>query len=165
VGVRRLAVWFYRALGAGLAIAIMEALARAGHQPLAQVPFVTSIVMTFAAPDSEPARPYAVVAGHLLSSLAGVIALWCLGAGETAAAVAVGLAVLFMLAARALHPPAGIDGFLIAWLGLKLSWIADPVLIGALLLAGFSRLWAAGEPLVLRRVRPRGLRSGDRARR
>jgi CBS-domain-containing membrane protein len=165
MAVRRLAVWLYRALGAGLAMGVMEELARAGHQPLAQVPFVTSIVMTLAAPDSETARPYAVVAGHLLSSLAGVIALWCLGAGETAAAIAVGLAVLFMLAARALHPPAGIDGFLIAWLGLKLSWIADPVLIGALLLAGFSRLWAAGEPLVLRRVRPRGLRSGDRARR
>jgi CBS-domain-containing membrane protein len=143
--VRQVAVWLYRALGAGVAMAIMEALARLGHQDLARVPFVTSIVMTLAAPDTEPAQPYAIIAGHLLSSLAGVIALFCLGAGDAASAVAVGLAALLMLAGRALHPPAGIDGFLIAWLGLPLGWVVNPVLIGALLLAVFSRLWALGE--------------------
>jgi hypothetical protein len=31
-----LAVWIYRAIGAGLAIAVMELLARIGHQPLAE---------------------------------------------------------------------------------------------------------------------------------
>jgi hypothetical protein len=49
-----------------------------------------------------------------------------------------------MLAGRAMHPPAGIDAFLVAGLGLPMSWAVSPVLIGALLLAGFSRLWAAG---------------------
>jgi CBS-domain-containing membrane protein len=112
---------------------------------LAQVPFVTSIVLTLAAPDSEPAQPYAVAAGHLLSSLAGFAALWCLGPGEVSSAVGVGLAALLMLAARAMHPPAGIDAFQVAWLGLPAWWIVNPVLIGAVLLAGFSRLWAAGE--------------------
>lgn len=142
---RQAAVWLYRALGAGVAMAIMEAFARFGHQELARVPFVTSIVLTLAAPDSQPAQPYAVIAGHLLSSLAGVIALLCLGPGDAASAVAVGLAALLMLALRALHPPAGIDGFLIAEFGLPLGWVVNPVLIGALLLAAFSRLWALGE--------------------
>jgi len=152
---RTLLIWLYRALGAGLAIAIMEALARFGHQPLARVPFVTSIVLTLAAPDIEAAQPYAVIAGHLLSSAAGVIALWSLGAGEAASAVAVGLAALLMLACRALHPPAGIDAFLIAWLGLPLGWVGNPVLIGALTLAAFARLWAAGEHRFARRPKMR----------
>jgi CBS-domain-containing membrane protein len=137
-------MWLYRAVGAGVAIAIMELLARVGHQPLLRVPFVTSIVLTMAMPESEQAQPYPVVAGHLLSCAAGFAALWCLGAGEASSAVAVGLAALLMLGCRAMHPPAGIDAFLIAATNLPLGWALNPVLIGALLLAGFSRLWALG---------------------
>ena len=142
---RVIVMWLYRAVGAGVAIAIMELLARAGHQPLLRVPFVTSIVLTMALPESEPAQPYPVIAGHLLSCAAGFAALWSLGPGEVSSAVAVGLAALLMLGGRAMHPPAGIDAFLIAGSNLPLGWALNPVLIGALLLAVFSRLWAAGE--------------------
>jgi CBS-domain-containing membrane protein len=148
--VRRVTIWLYRAIGAGIAIVLMEALARLAGEPLARVPFVTSIVLTLGMPESEAAQPYAVVAGHLLSTLAGFAALWCLGAGTTAAAVGVGLAALLMLSARALHPPAGIDGFLVPLLGLPLGWALQPVLIGAVLLAFFARLWSRGEVLLLR---------------
>jgi CBS-domain-containing membrane protein len=140
-----LAAWIYRVIGAGLAIAVMELLARIGHQPLARVPFVTSIVLTMGMPGSEPAQPYPVIAGHLLSSVAGFAVLWTLGAGEVSSAVAVGLAALLMLGCRATHPPAGIDAFLVAGLGLPTNWIVNPVVIGAVLLAGYSWVWALGE--------------------
>jgi CBS-domain-containing membrane protein len=142
---RQVAIWVYRAIGAGIAIAIMELFARIAHQPLARVPFVTSIVLTMALPDSEPAQPYPVIGGHLLSCAAGLIALWLLGPGEVSSATAVGLAALLMLLVRAMHPPAGIDAFLVAELGLPTSWIWSPVLLGALLLVAFSRLWVFGE--------------------
>ena len=141
---RVIVMWLYRAVGAGVAIAIMELLARVGHQPLLRVPFVTSIVLTMALPDSEAAQPYPVIAGHLLSCAAGFAVLWLLGPGEISSAVAVGLAALLMLACRASHPPAGIDAFLIALTNQPLGWAVNPVLIGALLLASFSRLWVAG---------------------
>jgi CBS-domain-containing membrane protein len=70
---------------------------------------VTSIVLTTDMPDSESARPYPVIAGHLLSSAAEFSALWALGPGEVSSAVAVALAGLSMLSCRAMHPPAGID--------------------------------------------------------
>jgi CBS-domain-containing membrane protein len=149
---RLIVPWLYRAFGAGVAIAIMELLARAGHQPLMRVPFVTSIVLTMALPDSDGAQPYAVIGGHLLSSLAGFAALWAIGPGEAASAVAVGLAALLMLIGRAMHPPAGIDAFLVAGLGLTPVWALSPVLEGAVLLALFSRLWAAGERRLSRRL-------------
>jgi hypothetical protein len=98
-----LAVWIYRAIGAGLAIAVMELLALIGHQPLARLPFVTSIVLTMSTPDSEPAQPYPIIAGHLLSSAAGFAVLWTLGPGEVSTPVAVGLAALLMLGCRAMH--------------------------------------------------------------
>lgn len=138
-------VWLCRALGAGLAMGIMELLARVAQEPLARVPFVTSIVLALSLPDSEPAQPYAIIVGHLASCVAGFTALWCLGSGETASAVGVGLAALLMLVLRAMHPPAGIDAFLIAGWGLPASWLLSPVLIGAVLLALFSRLWSMGE--------------------
>jgi CBS-domain-containing membrane protein len=153
--VRALAVWIYRAVGAGLAIAVMESLARIGHQPLARIPFVTSIVLTMAMPDSEPAQPYPVIAGHLLSSAAGFAVLWALGPGEASRAVAVGLAALLMLGCRAMHPPAGVDAFLVAGFGLPASWIINPMLIGAVLLAGYSRVWAFGEHHLPRYLRAR----------
>jgi CBS domain-containing membrane protein len=138
-------VWIYRAVGAGLAIAVMELLAQLGHQPLVRVPFVTSIVLTMGLPDSDGARPYAVIAGHILSCIAGFAALLCLGSGELPSAVAVGLAALLMLGCRAMHPPAGIDAFLIAGLGLPASWIVNPVAIGAVFLVGYSQVWRLGE--------------------
>jgi CBS-domain-containing membrane protein len=142
---RQVAIWVYRAVGAWVAIAIMELLARIAHQPLARVPFVTSIVLTMAVPDTEPAQPYPVIGGHLLSCAAGVAVLFLLGPGQVSSATAVGLAALLMLLARAIHPPAGIDAFLVAELGLPASWIVSPVLLGALLLVAFSRLWVFGE--------------------
>jgi len=53
-----------------------------------------------------------------------------------------------MLGCRAMHPPAGIDAFLIAGLGLPRSWIVNPIMIGAVLLAGcFAGLGAGRTPL------------------
>lgn len=137
-------VWLYRALGAAIAIGIMEGLARLGQLEEVRVPFVTSIVLTLFASKSTPAQPYAVIVGHLVSSVAGLATLICLGPGDAAAAFGVGAAALLMAASRALHPPAGIDAFLIAHLGLSWSWIVNPVLIGAVLLAVFSRFWELG---------------------
>lgn len=135
----------YRAVGAGTAIAIMEALAILAAEPMVRVPFVTSIVLAMALPDSEPAQPRAIIGGHLLSCLGGFIALYAVGPGETSSAIAVGLATLLMIATRTLHPPAGIDAFLVASYGLTIDWVVNPVLVGALLLAGFALAWRWGE--------------------
>jgi len=142
---QQLAVHLYRATGAGIAIALMELLARVADEPLSRVPFVTSIVLVMALPYSPPARPYAVIGGHMLSCAAGLLAVWTLGPGEAAVAVALGLALLFMLTFGALHPPAGIDAFLIAAFGLPLVWVLSPVLVGAVFLVGYTKVWSAGE--------------------
>jgi CBS-domain-containing membrane protein len=138
----------YRALGAAVAIAGMEVFGTAIAEPLFRVPFVTSIVLVMALPNSEPARWTSVLGGHLVSCVAGYAALWVLGAGSTAASVGVGLATLAMISGRCLHPPAGINAFLIPQNGLPLVWAASPVAVGALLLIGYAWLWRAGETRV-----------------
>jgi len=148
---RQAGQFLYRATGTAAAMALMELLAGYGGEPLWRVPFVTSIVLVTTLPDSEASRPYAVIAGHLISCLAGLAALRALGPGNAASAVAVGLAALGMLAARAPHPPAGIDAFLIAANGLTLRWVASPVMVGCVLLVAFSQSWRAAEKVIFRR--------------
>ena len=97
--------WAYRAVGAAAAIGMMEMLARVAGQPLARVPFVTSIVLVMALPDSEAATPRAIIGGHLISSGCDMFCSWILGPGEVSSAVAVGAATFFMIASGAVHPP------------------------------------------------------------
>jgi CBS-domain-containing membrane protein len=123
----------------------MEILAHLAREPMVRVPFVTSIVLAMALPDSEPAQPRSIIGGHLLSCLAGYIALLAVPPGEAASAIGVGLCTLLMIASRTLHPPAGIDAFLVASYKLPIDWVINPVLIGALLLAGFALGWHALE--------------------
>jgi HPP family len=89
----------------------------------------------------SPTRSLSDISRHV----SRIAALWSLGSGETASAVAVGSAALLMLALRAMHPPAGIAAFLVAGLGLPTSWAMNPVLVGAVLLASFARVWSIGE--------------------
>jgi CBS-domain-containing membrane protein len=151
-GLGRLLIPVYRALGAGLAIGIMEMLAGMAQEPVSRVPFVTSIVLVMALPDSLPAQPRALIGGHMISCLAGWLCAMAFGPSDPASAVAVGLATLGMMMAGMLHPPAGLDAFLIVTQNLSPRWIVSPVLIGTVLLAVYSRLWAEGERRVIRNL-------------
>jgi len=99
-----------------------------------------TIVLVMALPDNEAARPAAVIFGHLLSCIAGLAALWTLGSNEIAMAAGVGLATLLMLAARAVHPRAGINAFLVPANALSASWVLNPILLGSILLVAFAAL-------------------------
>ncbi|WP_072397151.1 HPP family protein [Hyphomicrobium sp. CS1GBMeth3] len=150
---RDVPIWLHRSVGAGLAICLMEVLAHAAGEPLARVPFVTSIVLVLTLPEQPAARPFAVTAGHVLSAFAGYGALVVLGPTETASAVAVAVAVLLMAVTRSLHPPAGINAFLVPAHSLPAAWIASPVLAGALLLVAFSFMWQRLGALLLARIK------------
>jgi CBS-domain-containing membrane protein len=133
--VRRAAV---TAIGGGLGITLMVALAALSGQHLEAVPFTTSIVLVMAAPESAPAQPRAILGGHLLCALAGLVVWLCFGANPWAAGLAVGLAIAAMQLTDTLHPPAGINALL--FVTLKLSWyfVLMPVAAGALILVGFA---------------------------
>ena len=128
-------------LGGGLAIAVMEWSSQASHTPLAVIPFATSIVLVMGSPDVEPAQPRALVGGHLVSTVVGLVVLQFTGPHAWAAAGAVGLAILAMYVSGTFHPPAGINPLLVVSNGLGWSFLLAPVLIGALLLTLFAYVW------------------------
>jgi CBS-domain-containing membrane protein len=112
-----------------------EASERATHR------VTTRIVTVFGSPKAEPAQLRALVGGHLVSTLVGLLVVKLRGPASWAAAVAVGLAMVAMYLTGTFHPPAGIDPLVIVV--NKMSWrhLVVPVGVGALLLATFAFAW------------------------
>src|SRR5579859_6056040 len=96
-------------LGAATAIGVMEWLSIASHYPLVIIPFATSIVLVIGSPEAEPAQPRALIGGHIVATVVGLLVVQLTGPSVWAAALAVGLAMAAMHLTRTFHPPAGID--------------------------------------------------------
>jgi CBS-domain-containing membrane protein len=129
------------AAGGAVAIGLMEVLSEHAAFPLMFVPFATSIVLVMGTPDAEPAQPRALVGGHLVSTVVGLLTLSVTGPSPWAAALAVGLAMAAMHVTRTFHPPAGIDPLIVVAQAMPWSFLAVPVAVGALALAAFAWLW------------------------
>jgi CBS-domain-containing membrane protein len=138
------------AIGAAIAIGGMEMLSAIADFPLVYVPFATSIVMVLGSPDVDPAQPKALIGGHIVSTLAGLIVLKLCGPAPWAPAVAVGVAMIAMHLTDTFHPPAGIDPLVVVVYNMPWSFLVAPVAIGALLLAAFAYGW---HNIVVRRSR------------
>ena len=138
---RRMGLMLAGAAGGSLAIGLMYLLSLQTEFPLAAIPFATSIVLVTGTPEAPPAQPRALVGGHVLSALVGVIALKLAGPEAWVAALAVGLAMLAMLMTDSFHPPAGINPLIIVMNGMSWNFILVPVAAGALLLLAYTWLW------------------------
>ncbi|MGD9923028.1 MAG: HPP family protein [Pseudorhodoplanes sp.] len=129
------------AAGGSLAIGLMYVLSLQTEFPLAAIPFATSIVLVTGSPEALPARPRALVGGHVLSAVVGVLAVKIAGPQAWVAALAVGLAMLAMLATDSFHPPAGINPLIIVMNSMSWGFVLVPVAAGALLLLAYTFLW------------------------
>ena len=129
------------AVGGAIAIASMEAFSITTAFPLVAIPFATSIVTVLGSPEAEPAQPRALIGGHLVSTLVGLLIVKMFGPDPWAAAMAVGLAMLAMHITGTFHPPAGIDPLVVVVNNMSWTFLVVPVGVGALLLALFAFTW------------------------
>jgi CBS-domain-containing membrane protein len=129
------------AAGGALAIGCMEAFSLQTTFPLMAIPFATSIVMVLGTPSAEPAQPRALIGGHLISTLVGLLVVKITGPSAWAAALAVGLAMIAMHLTNTFHPPAGIDPLVVVTNNMSWSFLVAPVAIGAVLLVLFAFAW------------------------
>lgn len=129
------------AVGGALAIGGMEAFSARTAVPLVAIPFATSIVTVLGSPQAAPAQPRALIGGHLVSTLVGLVIVKLFGPAPWAAALAVGIAMAAMHLTRTFHPPAGINPLLVVVNNMPWSFLVMPVGIGALLLAVFAYGW------------------------
>ncbi|MES2914599.1 MAG: HPP family protein [Pseudomonadota bacterium] len=105
-------------------------------------PFGASAVLVYAVPNSPLAQPWSVVVGNSVSALVALAVLAALPPSDCLVPVAVGLAILAMLVARALHPPGGAVALFMA-LGNTGggSGMLATVAVGSALLVALGILW------------------------
>lgn len=129
--------------GAGGAIAVgaMEFLPAQTAFPLMAIPFATSIVTVLGSSRAKPAQPRALIGGHLVSTIVGLLVASFFGNSPWTGALAVGLAIIAMHVTDTYHPPAGIDPLVIVVNELSWSFLIAPVAIGAASLALFAFAW------------------------
>ncbi len=140
------------AAGGGACIFLLASAQSFSSLKLVIPPFGASCVLVFLLPDSPLAQPRNVIGGHLVSTLMGLIALRLLGPGAAGEGVAVGAAILAMALTRTVHPPAGADPLVVFAAGAGWSFLAIPVLAGAVVVTGLG--WGCHR-LVTRRPYPR----------
>ncbi len=98
-------------------------------------PLGASCFLLFGVPDAPFAQTRNVIAGHLLSSLVGLVFFKYIGVSPVEMGLAVGIAIGLMLVTRTSHPPAGADPLVIMIVG-NLSWgfLITPVLVSTVIL-------------------------------
>jgi CBS-domain-containing membrane protein len=129
------------AVGGAVAIGIIEGFAVRIAEPRMAIPFATSIVLVMGSPEAEAAQPRALVGGHVIATLVGLVVLNLTGPSPWAAAFAVGLAIASMQVTRTFHPPAGINPLLVVVHDLPWTFLFVPVAAGAALFALFAFGW------------------------
>ncbi|MFD9034214.1 HPP family protein [Streptomyces sp. NPDC059567] len=128
------------------ALLALVALGAVLHQPLLIPPLAASMALVAGAPDLPLSQPRSVVGGQLLSALTGFSVLLVAGPGLWGAALAGGLALGVMMAARTPHSPAAATAVIVAlqnppfWSFLALLALASVLLVSV----GLAGARAAG---------------------
>ena len=122
------------ALGGGLALAVLAWLTQATGSPWMLGSLGASSLMLFAFPDLPFSQPRHVLAGHVLSSAAGLLCLHLLGPAWWSLGLAMALAFVAMLALRVPHPPAASNPVIVFLGQAGWSFLIMPTLVGAVAL-------------------------------
>ena len=99
--------------------------------------FGSSVVVVFGYPENEFAQPKNVLFGHLLCTLIGIIFVTIFEISQDrtifflAIGLAVGIAVMLMMALKITHPPAGGNTIVVMLTQDSFQFLIFPILVGA----------------------------------
>ena len=130
-------------VGAGVTITILayitfqSTLAGTNYGLWLAASFGSSVVVVFGYPDNEFAQPRNVLLGHLLCTFIGIlfVTLFKISQDRTifflAVGLAVGIAVMLMMAFKITHPPAGANTIVVILTQDSFQFLLFPILVGA----------------------------------
>ena len=94
--------------------------------------FGATTVIVFGYHDNPFAQPKNVFFGHLLSALVGILFTTFFGVSFITIGLAVGIAVMLMMAFKIAHPPAGANPIIVMIGGVSFEFLLFPVMAGAI---------------------------------
>ena len=130
-------------VGAGITIAILayvtfqSVLAGTNYGLWLAASFGSSVVVVFGYPDNEFAQPKNVLLGHLLCAFIGIIFVTLFKITQDriifflAIGLAVGIAVMLMMAFKITHPPAGGNTIVVMLTQDSFQFLIFPIMVGA----------------------------------
>jgi CBS-domain-containing membrane protein len=128
-------------LGGFLAIGAVAVLADSFSIVLLLGSFGASCVLIFGYPDVPFSQPRNVIAGHLISSLVGLVFLAVFGLHWWAVALAVATAIALMMQTRTVHPPAGSNPVIVFLTLPGWNFLLFPTLVGVLVLVAVALVY------------------------
>ena len=93
--------------------------------------FGSTVVIVFGYPNNEFAQPKNIFFGHLLTAFVGVIFVTFFEVSFVSMGLAVGIAVMLMIALKVTHPPAGGNPIAIMIGGVSFPFLIFPIMAGA----------------------------------
>ena len=100
--------------------------------------FGSTVVLVFGYPDNDFAQPKNVLLGHLLCTLIGIIFVTTFKITQDrsvfflAIGIAVGIAVMLMMAFKITHPPAGGNTIIVMIAQDSFQFLIFPIMVGAI---------------------------------
>lgn len=128
-------------LGGFIAIATVALLTDLLSVALVLGSFGASCVLVFGYPDVPFSQPRNVIAGHVISSLTGLLFLALFGPHWWSVAMALATAIALMMATRTVHPPAGSNPVIVFLMQPSWSFALFPTLFGAVILVVVALLY------------------------
>ena len=128
-------------LGGFLAIGILGCLTVLFEFPWLMAPFGASCVLAFSAHKGPFSQPRAIIGGHMVSTLIGLVVLQLFGDTWWSIALAVFLAIVGMMLTRTIHPPAGADPIVVIMGNSGWLILIHPVLLGSITLVVIALLY------------------------
>ena len=131
-------------VGAGITIAILayitfqSILSGSNYGLWLMATFGSSVVLVFGYPDNNFAQPKNVLLGHLLCALIGIIFVTTFKISQDrsvfflAIGIAVGIAVMLMMAFKITHPPAGGNTIIVMIAQDSFQFLIFPIMVGAI---------------------------------
>jgi CBS-domain-containing membrane protein len=124
----------WSSLGVAFSLTLLSVVAQMLHMPLLIAPFAATVTLVYAVPQSPLSQPRSVLLGYALSMLVGFALLALLGNTLLAQILAVSLATLLTLLARAIHPPASALTLAILWTAPAFAPLFFSVFLGLAIL-------------------------------
>lgn len=131
----------------GIALTLWISQLVPGHHAILIVASMgASAVLLFAAPHSAFSTPWAVLGGHIISALIGIMCAWLVPNLFIATPLALGLAIVCMYYLHCIHPPGGATAFIAVMGGPEIhamgfGYAFFPILVNASVLVAAAMVF------------------------
>lgn len=130
------------AAGAAAGMGLALGLADPPTSPLLLASLGGSAVFLFGLTRAPAAQPRALFGGHLGGALIGIVCFQAFGDGLWVYVLAMVLTLVYMLATKTVHPPAGANPLIMVHLHAGLAALWQPVGLAVLTLALVAAVWS-----------------------